>query len=615
MPGQITTPGKYLLSEILPEDIQVEGPIEKKTVNTLFSELASKYPDKYIDILDRLNRHAVEAATEYGDTTSFSLDDLSPPPKLQEYRKRLKERVDNITQSRILTPEQKNDKVVELMRSVVDDVRKKTMEEGSAVDNRLVFTGTHGFRGNPVQITQMLFGDLLMADHKGRPVPLPGLHGYGEGVTPSEYWAGSYGARSGFADVQLKTQDAGFLTKKLAVLPNQIKITGEDCGAQGVGIPMDKDDPDILGHVTAVADAGFPKNHPINKNDLQKMDGEGDILVRSVLTCQQPTGVCQKCSGLRESGEFPAIGDYIGVEYARIAGEPITQGALGQKHVGGLVESKGDLAEDFSALQRLFGVPHHFAGAAILTPVEGKVDRVVEAPQGGKYVLIGTEQIHVPEDRATKIKKGDVLEKGDVLSEGIVNPAEIIKYKGIGAGRVYFLKQLQDMLHKNNAHTHIKNLEPIAREFFNRVRITDQDAFEDYDYGDLIPYTEIQRTYKPRKGATLNNVQSSKGKYLERPILEYSIGTEVTPSIIKRLKSKGVDDIIVHDKPPSFSPEVVRLDDIVSTDPDFKVRMGGWGTKKSFLEAARRGAVSKKDSPSYIPFLMSPGKPARTRQN
>jgi DNA-directed RNA polymerase subunit beta' len=605
MPTKVTTPGRVLLEETLPKDIDF-GTLDKKGIQSLFSALAEKYPDKYVDILHDLNREAVEVATSYGNDTSFTLDDFELPPRLKEYRKRLQERVDNIAQSPVLTPQQKNEKIINLMKSVSAEVRDRVIAEGRAHGNRLVKTFDMGSRGNPTQITQILFGDLLMADHKGRPVPLPGLHGYGEGVTPSEYWAGAYGSRAGFASVQLNTQKSGFLTKKMAALPHRVRVTGEDCGAKHVGIPLSGDDPDLVGHVLAVDTSGLKAGTVLSKKDLSRLRQNDEVLVRSMLTCQQPEGVCQKCSGLRESGRFPAIGDRIGVEYTRLVGEPITQKQLSSKHTGGLVGETDVATEDLSILDKLFSVPKHFPKAAILSPAHGKVSQVMKAPQGGHYVMVGTNQLYIPEDREVTVSKGDILDEGDSVSTGIVNPAEIIKYKGIGAGRVYFLKQLQDLLKKNGVNTHLKNLEPMAREFFNRVEITSPDAFEDFDMGDLVSYSDIQRQYKPRPSSRIKNVKYTSGMYLERPVLEYSIGTKITPSVAKRLSSRGVGDVMVNDQPPPFEPRVVRLDDILSTDKDFRVSLGGWGKKKSFLEAARRGAVSEHGGTSDITYLMNP---------
>lgn len=742
MSSPVTTPGQVLLRDILPSDVQIDGPIEKDKLDNLFKQLAIKHPDKYVDILDRLNRVATTAATRYGNTTSVSLKDLELPPRLKEYRKRLQARVDKIVQNPQLSSKQKNEKVVNLMKKTADDIRKKVIDEGDKAGNKFVFTGKHGFRGNPVQLTQLLFGDLLMADHKGRPVPLPGLHGYGEGVSPSEFWAGTYGSRAGFSSVQLNTQKSGFLTKQLAMLPHRVRVTGEDCGAKDIGSFMQGDDPDLIGHVLAESINGLPKDIVITAKHLPKLQNEDDVMVRSLLTCQQQEGVCKKCAGLRETGKFPGIGDFIGVESARFVGEPLTQKMLclapdtfvrkeddtpiqlrdlhigdtirgvnkegtyepvkvtdifyhtnklldtfwmdngeiivpvtcsydhkfltetneilpirdiqkrelkvyggfdiisskqdpqydeamdievdnedhlfvlanglivsnSSKHTGGIVGETDETSTGFDAITQLFQIPGHFKGGAVLSPTEGKITQITKAPQGGKYVMVGTEQVFIPENRKLNINKDDHVEPGDALSSGLVNPREIVEYKGIGAGREYFMKQLHDMLKKNGVETHKRNLEPIAREFFNRVEITNPEGYELYTMGDVVPYSEVQRIWKPRNSAYVKNAKYAKGKYLEKPVLNFSIGTRITPSVVKRLDSKGIDNVLVNDNPPPFKPKAVRLQDVASTDPDFKARMGAWGLKKGFLQAAQSGSESPHENTSFVPYLMDPSK-------
>lgn len=600
----ITTPGKTILEKILPEDTRPDGVLDKKGIRALFEEIARKHPEQYVDILDSLNRAALPVSTEYGETTSFSIDDLEPPPRLKEYRKRLRERVDKIIQDPNLGPKTKNQKVVDLIRRVSDNVRSRVMEEGRKSGNKFVKTSDMGIKGNPLQIAQILFGDLIMSDHKGRPVPIPGLTGYGEGVSPSEYWAGSYGSRTGFATVQMGTQDSGFLTKKMAMLPHRVTVTGEDCNAEEVGITRSGDDPELLGSVLAAPIGDLPINHVITKKDLAKLKDNDEVLVRSLLTCQQPEGVCQKCSGVRETGRFPDIGDYLGPERTRLLGEPLTQAKLSAKHTGGLDTKEG--LTGFDAFEKLLNVPKTFHGGAILAPTHGEVTKVMEAPQGGTYIMVGTEQIHIPRDREVLIKKGDEVNPGDALSSGLVNPREIAKYKGIGEGRSYFLNQLHQIAKKEGINTHARNIEPLVREFFNRIKITNPEGWNGYAYGDIIPYSELQREYKPRDTAYMKDVKYSKGKYLEKPVLEYSIGTKITPQVVNRLKKFNINKVMVNEKEPDFEPHITRIEDILTTDPDFKARMASWYIKKSFIDAAQHGAESKKDSPSYIPGLMNP---------
>lgn len=603
-----TTIGKMLINDAIPEDMRDNSRVfNKKTSAAFFQELAESYPDEYPEVLHRLNSVSRIAATEYGGVASLSLKDLRLPPKTADLRRRLRARVRDISQNPVLTEEQKQTKVVATVQKAMPVVEDMLTKELSTSDNAYGIAMTQGFRGKPAQIRQILFGDMLVADHKGNPVPIPGLHSYGEGVTPEEYWAGSYEARRGYSDVQFATAQTGFLGKQLAAMAQRIRITDHDCGAKDVGISVDGNDPEIMGQILARDIKDIPAGTIIGKEHLGSLR-DSKPLVRSMLTCQQDEGICQKCYGQQEKNKFPAIGAFVGIDAARVISEPMTQQlALESKHTGGSIKGSDEVS-GFEEVNQFVQIPKSFKGGAVLAPVEGKVLQIAKAPQGGHYMHVGDQQVYISPQRSISVRPGDKVEAGDVLTDGTPHPGELAKLKGLGEGRIYFQDKLMEILGKNGVSSHRRNVEAISRSFFDRVRITNPEGVQGYRIDDIVPYGELQKSYEPRPGAEGKIPRQGLGMYLERPVLHYTIGTRVTPRIAKELDSQGIQNIRVHKEHPGFEPSISRIMDIPGKDPDWKVRIGGFGIKKSFLDSARMGSTSKHKNTAPMPTLLDPSR-------
>jgi len=600
------TIGRLLVDRSIPEDLKDTDRIFNKTgVSDFFTQLATNHPDRYVDVLHKLNEVSRIAGTEYGNAASIKLKDLKLPPRIKAYRKEIRNKVQEIAQNPSITRHQKNERIVKYMTKVMPTIQANLQEELKGRDNSFSLGLEQGFRGNPVQIVQLLFGDMLVADHKGRPIPIPGLHGYGEGVTPSEYWAGSYGSRKGYSDVQFATAKTGFLGKQLALMSQRLKVTGEDCGATDVGIQVSGDDTELLGSVLAQPEGGVPAGTTIEKKHLPALEGS-ELLIRSISTCQQDQGICQKCAGKRDQGRFPAIGSYVGISSARTISEPLTQLGLSSKHSGGVVGLNDQTVTGFDEINQFLQVPKTFKGGAVLSPLDGKVQQIVKAPQGGHYMHVNDEQLYIPQGIEINVVPGQEVDAGDVLTSGTPNPAEIARYKGLGEGRVYFINKFYDILKENGVGTHRRHVDVLARAFFDKVRVTRPEGLMGHTVGDVLSYSDLQKDYAPRTDSQSRAPGRSVGWYIEKPVLHYTIGTRITKKIANHLKTKGITDLPVHKDNPGFEPEVVRLMAIPASDKDWKTQLAGFDVKRNFYKAVQRGAESRTDNTSYVPKLLDP---------
>lgn len=266
------------------------------------------------------------------------------------------------------------------------------------------------------------------------------------------------------------------------------------------------------------------------------------------------------------------------------------------KHKGGLAEAQSDDISGFELIDRLINTPRDFREASTHTEVDGRVTNIRNAEQGGQYITVSGKDYYVQPNRKPAVSIGDTVEAGDQLTDGVANPRMVVKYKGIGEGA----RQLTHSLRKAiGGGANRRNVELIARGLVDRVQMT--DVYEDYLPDDIVPYNEIAARWQPRAGSREETPELASGMYLEQPVLHYSIGTRITPSVRSMLQKHKVERVVTHDTPPPFEPELVRATDLLRTDSDWMTRQIGTGLQKGLLESAHRGRVSDEDSTSFVP--------------
>ncbi len=598
-----TTVGQMLINDALPEELRdYNRRIDKKSIRTLLGLVADKYPGKYNEVARAFMKLGAETATTYGREASVSLDATRIGPNTRRMRDALNETVQAILDTPGLSHEQRDKRIVAAVGRAAPKIRKANFKEQVSNHNPLAMQVHSGARGNQVQFAGVNVGDLLVQDHRDNAIPVAMTNSYAEGLDPVEYWAGSYGARKGMVDLKFATPKGGFLGKQLALAAHRLVVTEEDCGTTN-GIPVDAGDSDNSGSVLARSYGDNAAGTLITPKLTKSLKKHKTLIVRSPLTCQAKAGICSRCAGVREKGDFPDLGDNVGIAAAQAVSEPITQSAISSKHSGGTV-GIGPTASGFDAINQLTQVPKTFKGGATISNADGRVDSVEKAPQGGTFVTVDGERHYVLPIFKPLVKVGDKVEAGDVISEGLPNPAEIVRHKGIGAGRWHFMNNFRKTIEASHIYANRRNVELLARGLINHVRIVEPDGPPDALPGDVVEFSSITRGYTPRRGTrVMTDPKRAKGMYLEAPALQYSIGTRVTPSVIESLRKHGVKELSVHKDKPSFNPEMVRAMDTIAHAPDWMVRLGGFHLKKGLLSSVHRGVSAKEHGTSFIPSL------------
>jgi hypothetical protein len=270
---------------------------------------------------------------------------------------------------------------------------------------------------------------------------------------------------------------------------------------------------------------------------------------------------------------------------------------LSAKHAGG-VAGASKAVSGFDYIDQLVQVPRTFKGGAAHSEKDGFVQNIEPAPAGGTFVTVDGVKHYVGAGFNVTVKKGDKVEAGDVISEGEPNPAIITKHKGIGEGRRYFINAFRNAMKSTGLRANRRNIELLARGLINHVRLNDEIG--EYVPDDVVPYSMLESSYVPRSGFKTITPKSGVGKYLERPYLHYSIGTQIRPSMLKDFDEFGIQNVDVHDDPPPFEPEMVRGAANLQHDPDFMTRMFGSGLKGGLLDSVHRGGSASETGTSFV---------------
>jgi hypothetical protein len=229
------------------------------------------------------------------------------------------------------------------------------------------------------------------------------------------------------------------------------------------------------------------------------------------------------------------------------------------------------------------------------------VHSVEDAPQGGKTIKIGDDDVWVSPEHSVTVKPGDVVDAGDDLTDGIPHPRDLVRYRGIGEARRVLLGHLRDAVSNTVGDVHRRNLESVVTGLINHVVITDPDGYGDHIVDDKVQSNRVFATYRPREGFQRVAVPKAVGRYLEEPALHYTPGTRITSKVADELKSFGIKDLDVHDDPPGFEPEFERLATVSTRDVDPVTRMGGFYIGKGLLESVHRGGTTDPRGTSFYP--------------
>ncbi len=424
-------------------------------------------------ILDRIKLFGFKYTTHSG--TTWGIDDVVIPKGKGEVISKAKGQSDLVmTQFNdgLLTEEERLRKNIEIWHKAKGDVEK--LIPGALNKNGSVYDMvTSGARGSIAQITQMAGMKGLISSTSGETIEFPILSCSKEGLTPIEYFITTHGSRKGLTDTALNTAKAGYLTRKLFVVAQDVMVTEDTCGtkefivikkqtASGIDIPLSKN---IRGRVLAAdvnntkGETMFKKGHLLNKAEALQIEEAGvtEVSVRSPLACKSARGVCAQCYGVDlGKNELVALGEAVGTVAAQAIGEPGTQLTMRTFHAGGTASVGGDITSGLPRVEEIFE-KRRPKNPAVVSTVDGVVSEVKDMGKE-KVIKILAEGYEKPKakkkasvtgdagvvsagpsneveyvfnyKRVPFVKAGDHVKKGDLLTDGSADIDEVFVYAG-----------------------------------------------------------------------------------------------------------------------------------------------------------------------------------------
>jgi DNA-directed RNA polymerase subunit beta' len=536
--GRETTFGRAILNQALEGSLEyVNEKLNKKKLTKIIEQFIDRYGvERGAELLDRLKLLGFEMATRSGIT--WSIADLVIPPAKPGIIKEAESEIMKIREQfheGFLTDTERKARVISIWSKVKEDIAKLVTTSLDA-DNSIYQIIDSGSRGSWAQPIQMMGMKGLVANPKGETIELPIKSSFKEGLNVLEYFISTTGARKGTTDTALKTAQAGYLTRRLVDVAQDLMIREEDCRTKD-GVEIYRADGAEFGQSfasrlfsrVALEDVRVDRKVVVKAGDvIDKIVAEvidksslASLRVRSPIHCKTLYGLCQRCYGYDlGNNALVQIGSAVGVVAAQSIGEPGTQLTMRTFHTGGIAGL--DITHGLPRVEELFEVRPP-KGKAILATVDGRVEKLEErgslrimtiavtgerpgrAGRVSKKKTAKTIEYGVPRSALVYVKVGDTVKAGDQLSEGHVDIREYLEFKGaVEVGR-HIVNEVQKIYMAEGAAINNKHIEIIVRQMFSRVKIRDAGGAPELVMGEIIEkskFLEVNRQLK-KEGRTL----------------------------------------------------------------------------------------------------------------
>lgn len=437
-----TTVGRVLFNRVLPEELWfVNRVLDKGAIQELVSDIYHLLREEGTPaIVDAIKDIGFAYATRSGATIAVS--DITVPPDREAIINRTLEEAEAVRldyQRGLLTEQEQVEHIIELWQQTTNEVADAVRDGMDPTGNLSTMAISGATKGGFGPISQLAGMRGLMADPAGRIIPLPIRSNFRDGLSTLEYFISTHGARKGLTDTALRTADAGYLTRRLVDVAQDVIINDEDCGTEyGILIRRSEDvagqqfNDRIMGRVTGKRAVDPETGEVLAKKgamitlELSRRMAESnltELFVRSPLTCELQFGLCRKCYGMDLGrGNMVESGAAVGIVAAQSIGEPGTQLTLRTFHTGG-VAAGGDITTGLPRVEELFEARKKPKGEAVVAEISGTTQVIApNVPEGPRSVQIVESQLikdeySIPGNWALKVEDGIEISAGELIAK------------------------------------------------------------------------------------------------------------------------------------------------------------------------------------------------------
>ncbi|MHB9292798.1 putative DNA-directed RNA polymerase subunit beta' [Hollandina sp. SP2] len=520
-----TTPGRLVFNEELPKEIPfINYELKDKELRGLIEQVfADKGSWTTVKMLDAIKNTGYKYATVFGAT--IGVDDIVIPKEKAEMIERAGREVDSIQKQHRqghITQEERYNRVVEVWNKTNDeltDIMMKTLEADRDGFNSIYMMANSGARGSRNQIRQLAGMRGLMAKPSGDIIELPIRSNFKEGLSVIEFFISTNGARKGLADTALKTAEAGYLTRRLVDIAQDVVVNEDDCGTiNGISYSAIKNGEEIVeslsdrivGRYTLervkhpiTGELVVDVNEEITEEIARAIEEAGidAVRIRTVLTCEAKHGVCRRCYGRNlATNRTVDIGEAVGTIAAQSIGQPGTQLTMRTFHIGGAatkVSEESQICLKYPVYIRdVTGVHVELADGRWLFTRKGYaiVNKVMK-----EYLLEEQDELLV--ENGKRIIRGEPIIKR--AGQNILSPE--IAYAMVLGDHLYLIGQDQKIEVRNGSELVAKKGEVVAAEKtiatfdpFSDPIIAEASGFIKYE--DIIPGTTLKEEIDEETG-------------------------------------------------------------------------------------------------------------------
>ena len=502
-----TTPGRTIFNSIIPDEVGYQNELMKKPniEQLVFNIVRNCGAKTACAFLDNVKDMGYEYATRAGVT--FGLDDLVVPAEKDNIIKDSAEEVKRIRKQYtrgIITEGERYNKIIDIWTHTTNEVSNvlyERLKDDKDGFNSLYMMLDAKARGSQDQIKQLAgMRGLMQKPQKkitgavGEIIENPILSNFKDGLSVIEYFISTHGARKGLADTALKTADAGYLTRRLVDVVQDIVITEDDCGTtMGIQTEALREGDEVIESLasrilgrTTQEDIYDPvseelicaANTLVDEGISQKIEDAGidHARIRSVLTCDARKGTCRKCYGRNlATGQEVDIGEAVGIMAAQSIGEPGTQLTLRTFHIGGTASR---LIAKSRETSKFAGT----VGYCDIDVVEHETGRIVISRFGEMSILEGQEReryrYKVPYGSLLHVEDGATVEKDDELFEWDPYNSVVIADR---AGEVVWVdlvegETVRELYDEQTGVANLVVVEDRSRSLHPHVRIVEKDG-------------------------------------------------------------------------------------------------------------------------------------------
>ena len=531
----VTTPGKIIFNEIFPDSYQYinEGSTENIEVMTPSKFFLSKGTDIKSTIAEMpitnafnkgvLGKLIAQIYKRYATTeTSVMLDKLKDlgfkhsalsgisiaisdvvesvkKPEIIASSQALVDTINKQFKRGLITDEERYNKVIETWTKAKAEIQaelKETVEndlKNNPNPNPIYLMMDSKARGDINSHTQLCGMRGLFTNPSGGQVEIPVISSFSEGVSISEFFISTHGTRKGAVDTALKTADAGYLTRRLVDVVQDIIVRDDDCGTdQGMvvrafinendGTVVESFKERISGRYTAknvidpkTKEIICERNTYITEQLADKICKAGieEISIRTVLTCKSDHGVCRMCYGRNlATGSIVETGEAVGIMAAQSIGEPGTQLTMKNFNTGG-VAGGDDITQGLPRVQELFEarIPK---GKATISEINGVVTKIED--DGGKWVITVANDADKKEHTSNygaklAVELNQEVKAGQRLTHGAISPKELLTVTDPITVQNYILLEIQKVYRSQGIDISDKHVEIMAKRMISKIKI------------------------------------------------------------------------------------------------------------------------------------------------